>query len=261
MQVLKHELRRGRRSLLIWALAIGGMLAIVVLIYPQMKASLQGFGGLVATMGVFAKAFGLDKLDFTQLLGYYALETGNVLGIGGAMFAGLTGILSVSREEDGHLAEFLFSHPIRRGRVLWQKLLAVLCQILALQLICLAIAALAIWLIGQGDQLPALLPLHLALALMSLQIGLLSFGLSCLSHRNNFGLGIGLSLMLYFLQLISAIATGAQWLRWLTPFAYADAASVLSKGIAWPLVAAGWAVSATVAAVGLLHYRGKDLAA
>lgn len=261
MRIFRHELRRGGRPLMIWALAIGGMLATVVLIYPQMAVSMRGFGGLVNTMGVFARAFGLDRLDFTTLTGYYALETGNILGIGGAMYAGLTGIQAVAREEDGHLAEFLFSHPVTRGRVLWQKMMAVLSLVAGLHAVCALIAAAAILLIGEGASLAALLPLHLGLTLMCLQLGLMCFGLSCFFSRAAAGLGIGLPLLFYFLQLVAAITPKASWLKWLTPFGYADAATLLSRGLGWPQIAAGFALAALTAAAGMLHFGRKDLAA
>ena len=37
MTLMKHEMKLGRTALIIWTLAIGLMLAVCVLIYPEMK--------------------------------------------------------------------------------------------------------------------------------------------------------------------------------------------------------------------------------
>ena len=42
---------------------------------------------MFSSMGAFSSAFGMDRLNFGTLIGFYATECGNILGLGGAFFA------------------------------------------------------------------------------------------------------------------------------------------------------------------------------
>ena len=94
MTVFWHEIKRGRRALIIWTAAIAAMLAISVFVYPQMREQMEGMNEMFADMGAFTAAFGMDKLNFGEFKGYFAVECGNVLGLGGAMF--ISGIVLYS---------------------------------------------------------------------------------------------------------------------------------------------------------------------
>lgn len=63
-------------------------------------------GAVFAQMGGFSQAFGMDRLNFGEFLGFFSIECGNMLGLGGAFFAALCGISALSKEEREHTAEF-----------------------------------------------------------------------------------------------------------------------------------------------------------
>ena len=44
---------------------------------------------MFSSMGSFTAAFGMDKISFGNVMGFYGIECGNILGLGGAFFAGL----------------------------------------------------------------------------------------------------------------------------------------------------------------------------
>ena len=87
MTLFRHEVRQGRLSLVIWALTIGGLMAACVFLFPEMKGEMGQVGEMFASMGALTAAFGLDRLNYGTFPGYYAIECGNILGLGGAMFA------------------------------------------------------------------------------------------------------------------------------------------------------------------------------
>ena len=89
MTIALHELRRGRIPFIIWTAAVSFLLAVSVLVYPEMKGEMDELGDMFSSMGAFTSAFGMDKLNFGTLTGYYAIECGNVLGLGGAFFAAM----------------------------------------------------------------------------------------------------------------------------------------------------------------------------
>ena len=54
---------------------------------------------LFAGMGDFSAAFGLDRLGYGTIMGFYGIECGNILGLGGAFFAALTAMGLLDGEE------------------------------------------------------------------------------------------------------------------------------------------------------------------
>ena len=132
MTLIRHELRRAWKSLLIWTGALSAFLVICLLIYPDMKKEMDSISSAFSAMGAFSSAFGLDTLNFGTLLGYYGIECGNILGLGGAFFAALAGIGALAGEEKNGTAEFLLTHPKTRSEVVTAKLASVLIQIVIL---------------------------------------------------------------------------------------------------------------------------------
>ena len=99
MTLIRHELKQGWKSLAIWTAAIGAFIVTCLLIWPEMKSQMSGISSLFASMGAFTAAFGMDTLDFGSLNGFYGIECGNILGIGGALFAALLGISALAKED------------------------------------------------------------------------------------------------------------------------------------------------------------------
>ena len=96
MTILKHELKQSKIPLAVWTVSIGFLMVICIFLFPEMKGEMAGISKLFASMGSFTAAFGMDKVNFGSLTGFYAIECGNILGLGGAFFAALcaAGILS-----------------------------------------------------------------------------------------------------------------------------------------------------------------------
>ena len=135
MTIVRHEIRLGRIPFLIWTAAIGFMMVICIVMFPEMKGQMAGVSEVFASMGAFTAAFGMDRLSFGTFLGFYAVECGNILGLGGAFYAALTAASLLSKEEKDRTAEFLLTHPVRRGRVVLEKLAALVILITAMNLI------------------------------------------------------------------------------------------------------------------------------
>lgn len=261
MTVFKKELREGAVSFLLWSAVIGGLMALCVALYPSMAGSMDSFSEMFANMGDFSAAFSLDKLEFGTVMGFYGTECGNILGLGGAFFAALMGMGLLAGEEGSHTAEFLLTHPVSRGRVAAEKLAALAVMIAGLNLICFACGAGSILAVGEEAKWGDLLRYHGVLLVMQLEIGGICFGLSSLLRRGGLGLGMGLAAGMYFLGLAVNLDAGLEWLKYVTPYYYADAARVFSRqAIAAPLIT-GCILGAVCAWLGLRRYGRKDIAA
>ncbi len=258
MTIVRHELRQGKNALLIWTGAIVFLLVVCVFFFPEMKGEMDAAGELFAGLGGFTAAFGMDRLNFGTFTGFYAIECGNVLGLGGAFFAALVGVTALSREEGAGTAEFLLTHPVSRTRVLAEKLAAVLLEIGAMNLVILAASLLSIAAIG--EEIREILLLHLAYFLLQLELAGICFGISAFLRRGGTGIGLGLAAMLYFLNLIANMTESAAFLKYVTPFGYCDGADIVDNGAldAAP-VAAGMVLALAGIAAAFGRYCRKDI--
>lgn len=260
MTVFFHELKRGKVSLLIWSCAIAFMLGICVLIYPEMKTQMSDISEMFADMGSFSDAFGMDKINFGTFIGYFGVECGNVLGLGGALFASILGISALAKEEKEHTAEFLLTHPVSREKVLAEKLLAVFSQIIILNLVSAIVTVLSLLAVGESVDAKVMLLLFLAYFMMQIEISAVSFGISAFLKGNGLGIGLGIAVLMYFLNIMANLTENAKFLKYITPFGYTEGADIISNSaIEVKYLAAGLVFTVTGLVAAFLKYRKKDI--
>lgn len=261
MTVFTHEMRQSLRMVAIWSIVVAGMVMLCMIIFPEMEKQAADMEEMFATMGGFTAAFGMDKVSIADALGFYGIEGGAILGLGGALFAALVGVRMLSKEEVDHTAEFLLTHPVGRASVVSGKLAAVIMQIVLFNAVCLAVGVLSFVLIDEPIEGDAFWLFHLAQLILHLEIACVCFGASAFLKRGSTGFGLGLAAFLYFLNIVANISEEAEFVRYITPFGYADAANILPEASIEiePLVC-GIAYLVIGAIVAYLVYLRKDIA-
>ena len=260
MTLVKHELRQGKISFLIWTASIGFLMATCIFLFPEMKGQMDSVNDMFASMGSFTEAFGMDRLNFGTLIGFFAVECGNILGLGGAFYASLCGAGILSKEEKDKTAEFLLTHPISRARIITEKLIAVLVQITAMNLILYALSVGSIAAVGEEIPWKEISLLHLAFYLLQMELAGICFGISAFLRKGSAGIGLGIAVMMYFLNLIANIADSAGFLKYITPFGYCEGADIISSGgldIAYVAIGAVIGIGGIV--IAYLEYTKKDI--
>ena len=260
MTIVKHELRQGRTAFLLWTGSIGFLLAVCIFLFPEMKGQMDSVSSLFSSMGSFTAAFGMDRLNFGTLIGYYAIECGNVLGLGGAFYASLCAVSMLSKEEKDRTAEFLLTHPVSRTRMISEKLLSVLIRITALNGIVWLLSVGSIAAIGETVPWKELNLLHLAYFLLQLELSAICFGISAFVRRGSLGIGLGVAVIMYFLNLIANITEKASFLKYVTPFGYCSGADLVANGSIDPAMAAiGILIGTAGVIAAYLKYTKKDI--
>lgn len=261
MTIFRHELKQGRTALLIWTAAISFMLGVCVLIYPEMSDQMEDVGGMFAEMGSFSAAFGMDRINFGEFIGFFGVECGNVLGLGGAFFAALLGISALAKEEKEHTAEFLLTHPVSRRAVIAGKLCAVIAQVIILNIVVIGVTALSMLAIGEEAPVKTLALLFAAYFLMQLETAAVTFGISAFLSRGGVGIGIGLAAVFYFMNIIANLIQETKFLKYITPFGYAEGADIISdNAVNGGYLAVGMILAVLGIAAAFRKYGGKDIA-
>ena len=260
MTVFKHELRQGRSALIIWTAAISFMLGICIVIYPEMSTQMGDISAMFADMGSFSQAFGMDRINFGELLGFFGVECGNVLGLGGAFFAALLGISALAKEEKEHTAEFLLTHPVSRTRVITEKLCAVIVQIVIMNLAVIAVTTLSVLIIGEEADIKTFALLFLSFFLMQLEVAAVTFGISAFLRRGSLGIGLGLAAVFYFMNIVANLIDETKFLKYITPFGYTESADIIADGaLNGGYLAVGMALAAIGVILAFWKYGRKDI--
>lgn len=261
LTIYKHEMKTYIKTLLIWTICIGGMGAVCVLLFSSVKDSMAGMAESFSSMGAFADAFGMSQLSIATLEGFYATEVGTVHALGGAMFAAILSTNMLSKEEDGHTSEFLFSLPIFREKVITAKWHAVISNIVLLNVLCVLLYFFSILVLGEEMAYGDFFLFHGMQLFMHVEVAAICFAISAFMKKNKFGIGLGVVLLLYAYDLMARVVPDLSDYKLISPFSYANAADIFSKGeIEGSATIIGVAVLIVSLMISYFVYRKRDLA-
>ena len=228
LTIYRYELKQNIKTLLIWTLSVGGMGLFCILLFTGMKDNISEMAESFASMGAFSDAFGMKQLSIATLKGFYATEVGTIHALGGSMFASILSTTMLSKEEDGHTGEFLFTLPLSRPVVVTSKWCAIMTQLLFFNLACTLFYALGITALGEELFPKEFVLYHLMQLLMQLEIAAICYAISAFFKKNKPGLGLGIVLILYAYDLIARISPKLSDYKMLSPFSFSNAADILS---------------------------------
>ncbi len=258
--VLKRELIINFKNLMIWSLSVGAMGLACILLYQSMEGDMKEMADAFSNMGAFSDAFGMSTLSIATLKGYFATEIGAVHGLGSGMFAAILAISIISKEEEGHSGEFLFSLPLSRTEILAAKALCIAIMLVAFTLICTAFYALGFKLLDEAIP-EEFYTFMLRQLLMNAEIAGICFGLSSLAGKNRIGLGLGMALMFYAYDVMGRVIPDMKDYLFVGPYSFANASEIFI-GEDTPVKAIALAVVVLVLGVsyGFWNYNRRDLA-
>ena len=203
------------------------------------------------------KAFNLTTVTgfFGVMFSYYAL----LLSIAATMW----GSDIISKEERDKTVEFSLTLPVSRSRLVTAKTLAALANCIGLLLITWAASLVSAAKYQPDSEFYGFLALCM-LALFVMQLIFLAVGifLGCAMKRYRRASSVAVSLLLgtYFLSVISGLNEDLEFLKYLSPFKYFDAVSMLHESRIDPAFAGLSLAIILVSMVGAyLTYARRDL--
>ena len=260
MNVFKREIKAGIKSFLVWTISVSAFISVCVFMFPQMEGKMDSVSDIFASMGAFSSAFGMDRLGLGSLIGFYSVECGTIMSLGATLYAAMVGSQMVGKEEKGRTAEFLFSMPIKREKVMVEKYLALTILMVAFHIICFGVSLLSIILIKEEIPMEELLLLHTSYLVITLFIATICFSFSTINSMSNIGTGMGLVLFFCFFNIMANITEKADWMKYLTPFSFTDGADiVLDKKLDMKYISIWLVISLLSLIYGFWNYRRRDL--
>ncbi len=233
MNIFIRELKANLKSLLIWCGAQFFIIFAGMVKYSGFSKSDVDINALFKDLPQGLKAvFGVGELDLTQIEGFYSIFFLFFMLLA-AIHAAMIGAVIISKEERDHSADFLFSKPVSRRRIITAKLLAGLFNILVFNLVTLFSSFYFISLYNDGDPLAGKVTILMA-ALLIFQLLFLfmgsALGAILKTTRQATSLATGILLGTFFISIAIDMDNRLDFLKYITPFKYFEADSLMFGG-------------------------------
>ena len=233
-QIFRHELKKHRRALLFWGAGVIALMFAAMTKYSTIiEAGDASMTQLIAQLPQMMQAmFGMADLDITSLEGYFGICF-LYLVLMLAVHAGLLGAAVIGDEERDKTTEFLYVKPIRRSRVITEKLTAGVVLLLVLWVVSMIGSWVAVAVSASTD---GFLPIFMVFmqAAFIMQLVFFSLGVTLAAVLPNYRLPgkiiAGVVFAEYFLYVLSKFAPQFDGLRHLTIFRTYDAVDIVANG-------------------------------
>ena len=247
MTIFKREFVKNLKALIIWTLSVTALLALMLVQYKSMGSGIDSSSYTDA----FKNAMGMDKLDMSTFLGYYAVKASVVVTLFGGIYAAILGSGLVVKDES------LLARPVSRGRIAAERLLSAMASILIFDLAVLATVVTierdrVIYWIAAGQFL-----LHMVFVC----VGFLTAS-ARIRSKAPMMIPIGVVLATYVFTLVYGLSDKMEFIKYLSPFYYTDVKDIIvANGISTENVLLAGGISLLLAAAGYVVYTKRDMPA
>lgn len=234
MKILKFELKQNIVSLGIWSGSILFFIVFYMMFYPSFGADTELMDTLFES---FPPAF-LDALGFNTalplhtVLGYFGLTYGFTQLII-AIQASFAGFSILSKEERELTADFLFTKPITRKRIYFEKVLSSLIGFVVIDIVAMIGSLIALVAFNAGNEYELGNVFILLGSTFFFQLTFFSIGLLVTvllkKIRTVLPFAMGLGFGMYIVQSVGSMLKSDLILS-LTPFGHYNATQILAYG-------------------------------
>ena len=265
MNVFFRELKAHRKGLFFWCI---GMIFLVLSGVAKFYGySTNGQSTINQVLEMFPRSFqvlfGLNGFDLSKPSGAFGILFMYIV-LMAVIHAVLLGTDLISKEERDKTSEFLFVKPISRASIITAKLCAGLINLIVLNIVTLVASLYTVDYFSKSTAGHSDVAL-LCAALFVLQILFFVIGtaIAAVTHRAKAAAGIATAILLLAFVLYFAINLSGHidWLRYLTPFKYFEAQTILADGhLDVFYLALSGSIGIVALAVTYYFYRRRDLA-
>jgi len=234
MNVYTWEMKRNIKTTIVWMVALVLVQLMYISVYPSMVKDTELLTRMMKLMPkAFLRIFGLEDLDFSNILNYQASISSIYVTLVGSIFAVLLTCKVLAKEESEKTAEFLLSKPVKRSNVLLQKISSTLTLILTFDLVICVSSLLMVEFFKQGAvDYTRFWLFWLSQILLHLTVANLVFTIIVLAKRQDSttSFSIGMTFVLYILAMASKLTEKLELLKYLTPFYYSEGIRIVKYG-------------------------------
>lgn len=269
MNIFKFEVKRLLKSCIIWSIVCGGLIVLFMALFPSMSNS--GMKELVNTKmdaipSDLLKALNIEAtVDFTNIFDYltYAVQ---YIAMASAIYGAILGVNSLIREESEGTIEFLYSKPVRRGKIVSSKLLSIV-AIYYVYIIILGIFTMCVCVVVKPDDVE-MIELILNIKTMFIGISLLGYIFMAIgilissvikTSKSSIPIAIGIFFVSYFMGMIGKLKDSFEWLKYISPFDYYVPSVIIKDGFEVEYILIGLGIICISLISTYFIYNKKDM--
>ena len=262
--MIKREFKVNLKSFIIWTSILVGMFLVVFLIYPYIITD-DTVQNLDEMMKVFPKevlkAFNMDITSINSAYGWLKSEGFMFVLLIIGIYSSLLGSSIVLKEESDKTVEYLSSLPIKRSKIMTNKIIVSIVYIIAMILILGAFNYIALLISGDFNHkqyiLLSLTPIFIALPLFSLNLFISTF---MHKTKKKLGFSLGLVFLFYLFNVLSELSNKVEFLKYFSIYTLADTRNVISKIKINPAVASiSLIITIIFISLSYIRYTKKEL--
>jgi ABC-2 type transport system permease protein len=229
MNLFLRELRFNLKSLITWSVSIMLFILIGMGKYAAMGSTDGSLTEMINNMPKSIQAImGGGAFDLNTVLGFYAVVYLYLI-LMASVHALMIGATILSKEERDHTTEFLMVKPITRNQVITSKGLAGFVQLAIINLVTL-FGSISILKAYSDDRITKeIIILMIGMFFIQVIFSSIGFAISAYSHHHKQAslVGTGILLILFLISLVVDMMESLSWLKYLTPFQYFSAKTLL----------------------------------
>lgn len=231
--MIKREFKINLKSFIIWSSVLIAMFLLVFLIYPYILTD-DTLESLDEMMKVFPpellKAFNMDLASINSAYGWLKSEGFMFVLLVTGFYSSILGANIVLKEESDKTIEYLGSLPIKRSKIIVDKVIVGVTYIVAF-----------VSLIGLFNYIALLLSddfnhkEYLLLSVTPLLVGLPLFAInlfiSTFLHKTKktIGISLGLVFVFYILSVLSELSDKVEFLKYFSIYTLADTRNIMAN--------------------------------
>jgi len=262
VNIFLRELRANIKSLLIWSFIVIVFNLVGFLKFSAYYNNPQMLAILDSLPPAMLSAFSMSAFNLTTVAGFYGIMAtyfGLILSIAAAMWG--SGV--ISKEERDKTVEFSLTLPVTRARLITAKTAAMVVDCLILLLITWGITLVSAQQYHPDGEFYRFVTIGMLAFLIEQMIFLalgIFLGCAVKKHKQAGSIAVWLLLGTYFLSILVGLNKDLDFLKYLTPFKYFDAAQLLHESrLEMPFVLLSVAIIAACMAAAYASYAKRDL--
>lgn len=234
MIIFLRELKHYSKSFLIWV--------VIITMFSMGKMSeFTAFTDGVSSAGEALKQFsgsvvammGMDKVDLTNVLGYFSSRVFSMVMLLGCMYSIMLAAIILAKEEDDKTIEFLLSKPVIRNTIVTSKVLCVIFYTALFNIILFVATLLTFQSLGAGGtyEVGTLILLYLGSFIANIAFAMVGFFLSTFitNAKTIYPLTIAIVLGEYMLTMLTNANTKVEVIKYINIFSYVDSNDIVNN--------------------------------
>ena len=260
MNIIFHELKSNLKGFIIWVFSLGLLFWVASFEYEFMANS-EEIGAAMESFDFLFEALAGTVVDITTPEGYLSLVSIYIY-LPLAIFSGLLGSNIIAKEERDKTAEYLFTLPVKREKVLLSKLIVALFYTILINVTLLTITYFAFGQLGTSSSYNAFV-FNMAVGVLITQLIFMVIGMAISAileqYKKSGSITIGILMGTFMLNVLIGLTDKIDFMKYVTPFKYFSVDQMLEGDFKLVFIFISLALIISCVSSVFYFYKKRDL--